>query len=481
MEFETGSRQERFSISWHGWVWGALFLLVGFIPLCMYLRIVVNSPEIREFWTGEAETFDFFSYYRSRWIILLVAIGLIGSLGRFSERLRTWYSVSLSIFAFFVIASTAFSTRPWQAMEGAPGRYEGTLVLLSYLAITFMCMNEARWSTFPRKLVTCTLVGGFIMGIIGFAQFINHDPFRTTKGQQLLMPAAVEDRIQSLSFRVKNCVIYGTIPNENYVGSYMAILLGISFGLAWFARGRRYWLFFALNLLFYVNLLGSRSRAGLIGTVVSYLVILLLGRRRLWQNKRLIVLLILSYGVIACWMDYITLKTPDSLRLFNNFTRHLAKPSLFAEEFKDLKLATNSFDLSFASEQMHCEFNGGNFELWNRKGQIVPFEWAGQQLIFPKGHFFGFTVGVATESNVFQISRFGRTINLVHTKHGFMFIDDRLRPVRFREIERYGFEGRERFASTRGFVWSRSLPLLWDALALGYGPDMFLFHFPQDD
>lgn len=481
MEYETSTIQEKFSLTWYGWVWGALFLLVGAIPLCIYLRIVSISPEVREFWTGQSETFDFFSFYRSRWLILITVIGLLSFLGRISERVRTWYSLPLAAYAFFVVTSMVFSQRPLQALDGAPGRSEGTLVLLSYVIITFLCMNEARWPTFPKKLLTSTLIGGTILCLIGFAQFLDHDPFRTIKGKLLIMPEAVEDRIQTLSFDVKNGFIYATLPNQNYVGSLTAILMAISFGLVWFSRGKISWLFLILHFLVYVNWLGCRSRAGLLGGVLALMIVLALGRNRIWQNLKLIGLLILSYGIIACWMDYVSLKTPNSQRLFNNFSKHLDKPPLFADEFKDLKLATNSFDITFASEQMHCEFNAGNFEFWNRKGQIVPYEFTDQQLKFPKDQFLGFTVNVATESNVFQISRFNTTINLVHTKQGFMFIDDRLRPVRFREIKRYGFEGRDRFATGRGFVWARSLPLLWEAIILGYGPDMFLFHFPQDD
>ncbi len=481
MEYETGSKQERFSLTWYGWVWGALFLIVGAIPLCMYLRIVSISPEVQEFWTGQAETFDFFSFYRSRWIILLTAIGLISFLGRFSERLRTWYSLPLAVYVFFVIASTIFSQRPFLALDGAPGRCEGTLVLLSYVGITFLCMNETRWPTFPKKLLTAILVGGTIVCLIGFAQFMDHDPFRTHKGKLLIMPEAVEDRVQSLAFQVANGFIYSTLPNQNYVGSLATILMAISFGFVWFTRGKRSWLFWALHFLVYVNWLGCRSRAGFVGGILALIIVLALGRNRIWQNVKLIGLLLLAYGMIAFWMDYISLKTPKSQRLFSNFERHLEKPPLFAEEFKDLKLATNSFDISFASEQMHCEFNDGNMEFRNRKGQIVPYERIDQTIKFPKDQFLGFTVDVATEPNVFQISRFQTTINLVHTKQGFMFIDDRLRPVRFREIKRYGFEGQDRFGNGRGFVWARSLPLLWQAAVLGYGPDMFLFHFPQDD
>jgi O-antigen ligase len=43
------------------------------------------------------------------------------------------------------------------------------------------------------------------------------------------------------------------------------------------------------------------------------------------------------------------------------------------------------------------------------------------------------------------------------------------------------FDGYERAGSGRGYIWSRTLPLLKDYIFIGSGPDSFVFEFPQDD
>lgn len=45
----------------------------------------------------------------------------------------------------------------------------------------------------------------------------------------------------------------------------------------------------------------------------------------------------------------------------------------------------------------------------------------------------------------------------------------------------FGFEGREKLGSARGYIWSRSLPLIFDRPLVGYGPDTFTLAFPQND
>ena len=48
-------------------------------------------------------------------------------------------------------------------------------------------------------------------------------------------------------------------------------------------------------------------------------------------------------------------------------------------------------------------------------------------------------------------------------------------------VESFGFTGKETFFSSRGYIWSRSIPLLKHTILLGRGPDNFAIYFPQHD
>lgn len=54
-------------------------------------------------------------------------------------------------------------------------------------------------------------------------------------------------------------------------------------------------------------------------------------------------------------------------------------------------------------------------------------------------------------------------------------------PAEIDEPNYIGFEGKETFASTRGYLWSRTLPLLKAHTFIGAGPDCFTFEFPQHE
>jgi hypothetical protein len=48
-------------------------------------------------------------------------------------------------------------------------------------------------------------------------------------------------------------------------------------------------------------------------------------------------------------------------------------------------------------------------------------------------------------------------------------------------LPHFGFSGKERLGSARGYVWFRTLPMVAGYLLLGARPDTFVLYFPQYD
>ena len=62
-----------------------------------------------------------------------------------------------------------------------------------------------------------------------------------------------------------------------------------------------------------------------------------------------------------------------------------------------------------------------------------------------------------------------------------MLVNQAGRVCKIEEVESFGFKGWEHFANCRGYVWSRSIPLLKKTLLIGFGPDNFVVKFPNHD
>ncbi len=107
-----------------------------------------------------------------------------------------------------------------------------------------------------------------------------------------------------------------------------------------------------------------------------------------------------------------------------------------------------------------------------RDGDIVTFQgpYAGIELEFVQGSYlvnyrhkdFEFYLNINSDSIQF-IDQFGKSHD------------------GFQQVQSFGFEGRERMLSNRGYIWSRSLPLLKNTLFIGTGADVYPFNFPQTD
>ena len=76
-------------------------------------------------------------------------------------------------------------------------------------------------------------------------------------------------------------------------------------------------------------------------------------------------------------------------------------------------------------------------------------------------------------SHSLYFKRWGSAIKMVYPTGMTTFT-----PV---NAEHIGFEGKEKLGSSRGYIWSRTLPLLKNCLITGYGPDTFTYNFPQND
>ena len=82
------------------------------------------------------------------------------------------------------------------------------------------------------------------------------------------------------------------------------------------------------------------------------------------------------------------------------------------------------------------------------------------------------------KDNFLQVQKAGRDYKFAVADGIFKNVNHRGEAV---DVESWGFEGKERFISGRGYIWSRTFPMLKDTIILGHGPDTYAIYFPQYD
>lgn len=517
--------------------------IIGLLPMIVYMRLVTFEGAAAETY-GPSIQGDLFSFYKSVWTCILAATALVWyRCNRLTA--ENWYHRPLVVYSFFVVVSTIFADHWQIAFFGDPHRHEGMLVHLSYMGIVFLFINLTESRRELKILLGMLLTSATILAVAGIAQFFGANFLYSELADWLIVPDKVRQLQPDIDLsRLKGSMhsIFLTFGNGNFTGSYMAMLFALTFALALLIDRRLKFALLPINLLIFFNLLGSKSRAGFLGAVIAALVLLVFLRREAWLRKRRLAMLLLCFSLMPFAMDAFTWKEKEVPRfLETSITRPVEVKSNLFGNFQDLKLATDSFSFVFDDLKTEVRLNNEQVEFYDHNGELVNYSLLpnpnlrtdnksplasftalassstsifqslpGAQpitpaaaattgsetvsgtgrgfftskeylLIFPEKKMRGFLIYTWPEQNVFEIGRGGVSFYVANTDKGFKLINQFGKPVDVQEVEAFGFAGCQGLASNRGYIWSRTLPMLKKTLLVGYGPDTFAFHFPNHD
>lgn len=475
-----------------------LILVLGVIPLIVYMQMSQMPVDLRAFWSKNYVT-DFFSYYKSK-ALMLTAIYMICVFGYYKaqglkdellrDRSLYLYFGATAVFALFALLSTVLSQHKSVAVWGGPERCEGIFMILIYLLIMLYAMwaylhkPEFRYIVLPLGVLTC------ITGFLGVFQFWGHDIFFTEFGLKLIIPAEYLSQGHLESLFEEGGKVYGTMYHYNYMGSFGAMMVPLFLVLALFAKERKQQIFCgAVTVVALFALLGSTSRAGIIGLAAALVCFLIIFGKKLVQHYKATLGCVAALVILVVGVNLIT----GGLALARI-------PSLF----NDMKALVASSDVDYHDEipvrHIDLQENSATFTFQdgtltiakNSNGQPVFTTGDGQNVTAP-GEDCSLTAGnyrmelQYVEANGVRTPFLGIYLGdkiefiLGLYDDGFSFVDGRINKIDYTEAPFIGFQGKERLGSARGYIWSRSLPVMLDSLLIGKGPDTFFVEFPQGD
>ncbi|MEG1583592.1 MAG: O-antigen ligase family protein, partial [Anaerovorax sp.] len=67
------------------------------------------------------------------------------------------------------------------------------------------------------------------------------------------------------------------------------------------------------------------------------------------------------------------------------------------------------------------------------------------------------------------------------TKEGTKYLNGLGKLINMHDVPAVGFENNQGFGSGRGYIWSRTIPMMKDTLLLGHGADTYCAYFPHED
>lgn len=390
----------------------------------------------------------------------------------------------LFIYLGMVVLSAVCSEHPEYAFSGAMDAKEPFGVLAGYVIVAFYAYLVVDSIEDVTGLTGAAVIGSACMTLVGILQLLGKDPLTMEAVQRLFAGNKFIDTYGILTLNFPKGQAYGTLFNPNYTGTYVAMYAPLL--LIGFVMYKQLWKKLASGLTFVgllVMLFASQSRTGLISVIAVAAVLCVFLARGIWARWYLVIpgitFLVMSFSLLDTYRD-------------NLLTNRLKQ--MFSVEKSDAQVL--AVDTTENWVRVICRDTEYSVRLLASDGDVIykAFEnGEGLEVSYEEDKSYGyFTLSngeeVAIRTAVFEnYFAFGLNIN----GRDFYFTNQ-IVAGNYKYINQYGrldeciapdnvFPGYEAVASGRGYVWGRSIPLLWSNFIVGSGPDTFAVEFPQND
>lgn len=476
-----------------------LMCILAVIPLVTFITVYHTDIGNNTWITGTA-FYDFFLYYKSQ---LLMLTGLILGVTTAVSLLRGYHGnlygknsyyalIPVGIFALFSFVSAMASEHRADALFGGYEQFEGLFVLLCYVfcyVFAYIYVTDGKWLDL---LLYTLLIGSLILSFTGAMQAFHWD-YMTNKKMIPFLTMFLKNVPEkfSISASFGKGVSYATLYNPNYVGTYVALVLPVTVALGLWGRKLVFRILAAVSALFQIIMLfGAQSMTGLIGVAGGALIALLFLFADLRKNRRL---LFGIGGVLLVAITGVLVGKPDLLARFTQTTISSCNYTV-----SSIETSNDAFQISLDS--------GKTIEGRIARGKSIHectlYDSAGSPLPTVGTLAAGLTIpkeeykGIAFFSDSRQFSEGEKTINydilrisagenysweLLKRNDKLYYVNGVGKLDRLRKVNSLGFEHRYDLATNRGYIWSRTLPLLQENMLLGKGADNFVYAFPNDD
>jgi hypothetical protein len=394
--------------------------------------------------------------------------------------------IPLFIYGILAILSTFLSDYPSLGLKGISGHFESIFVIIGYCFLVYYAFLFIETEEDIRFIFKYFLAGILIMMLLGVLQVTGNDFFATTIGKKLYLPKKYWNHLESFISTFGPKRVYMTLYNPNYVGVYISLILPFIVGLLLTEKKIKtifIYLFAALGL--FVCLIGSESKAGFISLFIALLFALIFYRRYIFRNIKITLLLIGIVIISVIGFKSTVLSTIN--QVVNNLNITDQKTEFSLTDIKTQDVITFTYKGNNLIVDLDKTDENVSITMKDESGKDITSTLDANTGTFTitDVRFSGITVTPVVYDSVLctQLNIEGR--NWIFSNQlgdeTFYYLNDFGRFDKINKADSSIFTGYEHFASGRGYIWSRTIPLLKDNIILGSGADTFTTQFPQQD
>ncbi len=510
-----------------GMEWSLLPVLVALCLIPFIVKTIDYQTNFTDFvWfnTVPLDQIDSFEYTKGVWVIIMGVVATVmiaftqyqkmSKKQKFLEAADKCLLVLWGLYVIMVVISSVTSKYRELAFKGGGySQWQTMWVLLGYAMLFLYAYLFVDSTNKVRVLFISLLISTTVMAGIGTLQKFGNNPLTWEFLQDFITE---KSKIDAISFKKGYSDVVVTFNNPNYTGTYVALMfpIALSFLMAKLSEDKNTTIVFkVLGGLASVGLLcalsGAGSSAGIIAVVASvvfagvfYGIAFLVQRRKektddaetvpTKDKKKMTLILVcaavvLVVGGVALSRTTIVKNTITKIVQGDNDTRNFAsivnEDATLKVELRnglrfqltpvvsaDQNLSVTAMDADKKDIPVQFLADKGFFKLQDERFTmvtIVPKRFSVNQSVYP-----GFELKDAPN----QI-----TWTFMHVDGKWQYYTPFGKFMQLHEVEHFGFEKYQNIANRRGFIWSRTIPLMKKYWFKGVGPNAFIIAFPNDD
>lgn len=475
-----------------------IMLMIFIVPLVVRLRVMTLTGAQYDLWTGSKEIQDFFSNYKMIWILICTALAIImlavkSFQSKFEIFRKSYYLIPIGVYSIAVVLSTILSEYKEISIWGFVDRYEGMLVLLAYMIILNVTIFLVDSKYHIKLLLGALLASAIIIAVIGMFQYIGLDIWKTNFGKSMMLPTEFMKDADNLQFQLGKNVIYSTLYHYNYVGSYMAMLFPLTLTMFMLIKNKIAKIFMGIaTALMAINWIACNSRAGIVGGGLALIILFIMMRKQLKEKRKYFAIGAIALVVVFVALNVISKGALSSrIKTFYSEMKTMVVSDKKNEDFtsliplKTVKAKGNTAYVNIDNDTLNIEIGEGDIAFFdeNKKSITLEFKSDTGKIVLKDERYTDYDIGLVNMSgkNILYINKDNTKLYFQIKSQYIGIVNFKGESIDIDNIKSFGFKGKERVASSRGYIWSRSLPLIKDTILLGHGPDTFAAYFPQND
>lgn len=470
-----------------------IIIILTIIPLIVKIHIYDTHLSQFPWFSTDGSKVDFFLYYKSVFFIALSIIMLIILIYKYYTQKKifkfTPTFIPLIVYATLVLLSSIFSKYKYFAIHGIFEQFESVFVILGYCLISYYTYLVINNESQIQKVIKWWMYGMTVLCIIGLTQFIGFDFFATNIGKKLITTPSFWSNLESITFSFDKHTVYSTLYNPNYVGLYAALTIPIMLCLSIlsenFKSGLKY-IIMALALL--ICMFGSGSRNGLICITISFVFMLLIFRNKILKHWKTLVAVITVIVISFIITNIVT------NNLFINRLKEITNIKTTSHTLERIETNDDNVTITYNNEILNIVLNdvttvdiNNIFNFTDSSNNIInsTYDPDSKTFIINDERFQNINVKLVTIDDIYAF-----VVNI--DSKDWVFTNEYNNEDTYYYYNRFGnydkianpksavFTNYESIAG-RGYIWSRTIPLLKDYLLLGSGADTFTLVYPQND